>query len=52
MAAMLQDDLEFVMNVDQKVVYEQILFYASQYIKKNRKGTFIVKEEQAQGNLF
>lgn len=43
MAAMLQGNPEFVMIDDQKVVYEQILDYASSCIKANKKGVFIVK---------
>lgn len=43
MAAMLQGNEEFVMIDDQKVVYEQILHYASECIAQQKKGTFIVK---------
>lgn len=43
MAMMLQGNPEFVMIDDQKVVYEQILHYASECITKNKKGCFIVK---------
>lgn len=43
MAAMLQGNPEFVMIDDQKVVYEQILDYATQCILQNKKGVFIVK---------
>ncbi|OCS93458.1 DUF2075 domain-containing protein [Caryophanon latum] len=43
MAAMLQGNDEFIMIDDQKVVYEQILHYASECIAQQKKGTFIVK---------
>jgi len=43
MAAMLQGNPEFVMIDDQKVVYEQILYYAAECIQQNKKGVFIVK---------
>lgn len=43
MATMLQGNPEFMMIDNQKVVYEQILYYASECIKQNKKGVFIVK---------
>ncbi|MER1999911.1 MAG: DNA/RNA helicase domain-containing protein, partial [Lysinibacillus sp.] len=43
MAAMLQGNPEFVMIDDQKVVYEQILYYAGECIAQGKKGTFIIK---------
>lgn len=43
MAAMLQGNPEFVMIDDQKVLYEQLLYYADECLRENKKGTFIVK---------